>query len=168
LTATAPRLWTIFPTEDFLNIFFLHDPLVLAANDEAVYILQLTQHNQYRSVMDSELFLTNLEKSFDLNFQDRSLLPGDDVTPYISLTDQEIQLGTLLDIDFLDDEIAVGTGLKQIGSQIICEIAGILKHKEPRRYWVEQDTRKVSASLPPFILAVNLFVVSIFPKPETK
>jgi hypothetical protein len=47
--------------------------------------------------------------------------------------------------------IFIGTGLKQIGSQIICEIAGILKHKEPRRYWVEQDTRKVSLPLfPPF------------------
>jgi hypothetical protein len=45
--------------------------------------------------MDSDLFLTNLEKSFDLNFEERCLLPGDDVTPFLPGTssNQEIQLG---------------------------------------------------------------------------
>lgn len=82
--------------------------------------------------MEAEKFLNNLEKVLDRNFQERSVVPGDDVT-------QDIHLS----MSSPGEDIELGSGLKLINQQVLCQTVGILKFKEPKRYWIEQDLRKV-------------------------
>jgi hypothetical protein len=82
--------------------------------------------------MEAENFLNNLEKSLERNFRERSVLPGDDVT-------QDIDLSMISN----GENIELGSGLQLINQHVLCRTAGILKFKEPKRYWIEQDLRKV-------------------------
>jgi hypothetical protein len=86
--------------------------------------------------MEAENFLNNLEKSLERNFQERAVLPGDDVT-------QDIELSMISN----GEDIELGSGLRLINQHVLCHIAGILKFKEPKRYWIEQDLRKVCRPL---------------------
>ena len=42
---------------------------------------------------ETNLFLNKLEKSVDIYFTERNVLPGDDITDLITITSKEINIG---------------------------------------------------------------------------
>ena len=72
----------------------------------------------------ASLFMKKATNNIDTSFKSVAVLPGDNVTKYVTGFRKNIKLGV---------------GLHQVGEAVFCSQSGALRYRAPLTYWVEYD-----------------------------